>query len=113
MKNYWRMSDFSLFSVHYAYVDHSAYLADQLFVKNKVAMKFMEEMAKDGTPFRLVFCKVRKRDVAKFEESLGELNDKMRLLGYADYSVVCDEIAQLLDEGTKSEKRENGNTSLS
>lgn len=32
MKNYWKMSDFSLFAVPYAYVDHSSYLADQLFV---------------------------------------------------------------------------------
>lgn len=40
MKNFWKMSDFSIFSVPYAYVDHSSYLADQLFVQNKVTMKF-------------------------------------------------------------------------
>ena len=33
MKNYWRMKDFSIFSVTYAYVDHSSYQADQLFVE--------------------------------------------------------------------------------
>lgn len=40
MKNFWKMSDFSIFSVPYVYVDHSSYLADQLFVQNKVTMKF-------------------------------------------------------------------------
>lgn len=44
MKNYWKMSDFSIFSVHYAYVDYRSYLADQLFVQNKVTMKFEGEM---------------------------------------------------------------------
>ena len=39
MKNYWKMSDFSLFVVPYAYVDHSSYLADQLFVQNKIRVK--------------------------------------------------------------------------
>ena len=39
MKNYWKMSDFSLFAVPYAYVDHSFYLADQLFVQNKIRVK--------------------------------------------------------------------------
>lgn len=34
MKNYWRMEDFSIFTVPYAYVDHGSYLADALFVQN-------------------------------------------------------------------------------
>ena len=42
MKNYWKMSDFSMFSVPYAYVDHSSYLEDQLFVQNKVTMKLQK-----------------------------------------------------------------------
>ena len=81
MKNYWKMSDFSLFAVPYAYVDHSSYLADQLFVQNKITMKFKGEMVKDGSAYCIVFCKVLKRDVARFEEALERLKDKMLLLG--------------------------------
>ena len=58
MKNYWKMSDFSIFSVPYAYVDHSSYLADQLFVQNKVTMKFKGEMVRDDSPYCIIFCKV-------------------------------------------------------
>ena len=50
MKNYWRMEDFSIFSVPYAYVDHGSYLADALFVQNKVRMKFKGECAKAESP---------------------------------------------------------------
>lgn len=97
MKNYWKMSDFSLFSVSYAYVDHSSYLADQLFVQNKVSMKFKGEMATKDSPYCIVFCNVLKRDVEKFEEALDKLKDKMLLLGHADYPNVCDEIAKMIE----------------
>lgn len=105
MKNYWKMSDFSIFSVPYAYVDHSSYLADQLFVQNKVTMKFRGEMAKDGSPYCIVFCKVLKRDAEKFEEALGRLKDKMLLLGHKDYPDACSEIAKMIEEGMKARKR--------
>lgn len=71
MKNYWRMEDFSIFSVPYAYVDHGSYLADALFVQNKVRMKFKGECAKAESPYRIVFCKVRKKDAGRFEEAPG------------------------------------------
>ena len=105
MKNYWKMSDFSIFSVPYAYVDHSSYLADQLFVQNKVTMKFKGEMTKKGSPYCIVFCKVLKKDAERFEEAMGKLKDKMLLLGHKDYLEVCSEIAKMIEEGTKARKR--------
>lgn len=105
MKNYWKMSDFSIFSVPYAYVDHSSYQADQLFVQNKVTMKFMGEMAKDDSPYCIVFCKVLKKDAERFEDAMGRLKDKMLLMGHKDYSEACGEIAKMIDEGTKARKR--------
>ena len=92
------MSDFSLFAVPYAYVDHSSYLADQLFVQNKITMKFKGEMVKDGSAYCIVFCKVLKRDVARFEEALERLKDKMLLLGHKDYPAACGEIAKMIEE---------------
>lgn len=105
MKNYWRMSDFSIFSVPYAYVDHSSYLADRLFRQNKVAMKFKGEMVKDNSPYCVIFCKVLKKDAERFEEALGRLKDKMLLLGHRDYPDACSEVAKMIDEGTKVGKR--------
>lgn len=106
MKNYWRMDDFSIFSVPYAYVDHSSYLADQLFVQNKVTMKFKGEMVRDDSPYCIILCKVLKKDVTRFEEALGRLKDKMLLLGYKDYPEACDEIAKMIDDGTKRGKED-------
>lgn len=107
MKNYWRMGDFSIVSVPYVYVDHSSYKGDQLFVQNKVRMKFKGECAKEDSPYRIVFCKVRKRDAERFEEAMEKLNNKMLLLGYRDYPDVCNEIAKMIEEGMKARKGGN------
>ena len=106
MKNFWRMRDWSIFSVPYAYVDHCSYLADTLFVQNKVRLKFNREYTKTESPYHIIFCKVRKKDAERFEEALERLNNKMLLCGYRDYPEVCSEIAEMLEEGMKA--RESG-----
>jgi hypothetical protein len=99
------MSDFSLFIVSYAYVDHSAYLADQLFIQNKITIRFKGEMARENSPYCIIFCKVLKKDVERFEEALDKLEDKMLLLGYRDYPNACSEISKMIDEAMKVRKR--------
>ena len=104
MKNFWKMGDFSLFANSYFYVDHNSYLADALFVQRKIAMKFKGEMVKEDSPYCIIFCKVLKRDVQKFEDALEKLKAKVLLLGYTDYVDVCGEIAALIDKRNEGEK---------
>ena len=104
MKNYRRMSGLSLFSVPYVYEDRSSYLADQLFVQNKGTMKFKGEMVREDSPYCIIFCKVLVRDVERFEEALGKLNDKMLLLGHRDYPETCGKIEKMIDEWMKARK---------
>lgn len=101
MKNFWKMGDISLFTITYAYVDHHTYLADMLFAQKKIVMKFKEEMAKHDSPYCIIFCKVLKRDVQKFEEAMEKLKDRMLLLGYREYVDVCDEIDRLINAEAK------------
>lgn len=98
MTNYWKMRDFSLFSVPYAYVDHSSYMAKDLFFHNKVTVKYKGEMVREDSPYCVIFCKVLKKDAERFEEVLGKLKDKM-LLGYRDYTDACSKIDKIIKEG--------------
>ena len=92
MKNFWRMRACSIFSVPYSYVDHCSYLADTLFVQNKVRLKFKNEYVKAESPYRIIFCKVRRKDTERFEEALERLNNKMRLsLVLHHYSLLQDQ----------------------
>ena len=109
MKNYWRMGNFSIFSVFYTYIDHSSYPADRLFVQDKVRIKYKREYAKEGSPYRIIFCKVGKNDTPRFEEALDKLKNNMLLLGYRDYSDFCSEITKMIEEGMKA--REKSETS--
>ena len=99
MKNFWRMRDFSVFSVHYAYVDNGSYIADQLFMQNKVRVRFKGEMRRKDSQYCIIFCKVLKQDVKRFEESLERLKDKMLVLGHKDYQDECAEIEKIIEEG--------------
>ena len=96
MKNFWEIKSLSPFTKAYVYLDHVDYLADSLFVQNKITVKFQYDMAKDGSPYGMVFCKVRKRDTGKFAEAMEQLNNKMILLGHKDYPEACAEMDQLI-----------------
>ena len=44
---------------------------------------------RNDSPYRAIFCHVRKRDRERFQAALEELPKKMMLLGYIDYLDVC------------------------
>ena len=86
---YQRFSRFSLFYDYFAFLDIEMYAADQLFIQHQVTVHFVREYGKPDSPYRIVLCKVRKRDANRFRAAMAELPDKLRLLGYADYLEVC------------------------
>ena len=98
MKNYWKLDDLSLFTVPYAYLDHSSYLADPLFSQKKIRLKFKGEFAREDSPYHMIVCRVHKRDVGKFDEAMEQLKDKMLLLGYRDYPDTCRRLEELIDK---------------
>ena len=101
MNNFWKLKTFSLLNASYAYVDHSSYLADQLFVQSKVKLKISCEMVREGSPYRIIFCKVRKKDAERFEAALGRMENRMLLLGHRDYLEVCEKLSRIIDDGMK------------
>ena len=60
----------SLFYNYFAFLDTDAYLADQLFIKHQVRVHFREEYVRGDSPYRVIFCHVRKRDRERFQAAL-------------------------------------------
>lgn len=91
MKNYipLRSSKLSKYK-QYMYVDCKNYLADDLFIKNKITVNFEGDFTKDDSDYIFVYCKVKKKDHDKFIETLGELKNKMLIIGYSDYESFCE-----------------------
>lgn len=84
-----KLKKLSPFSFQYLYFDTEDHFADNIFIKNKIFVKFGNEYAKDGEKYRAIFCEVSKKNVDKFLKSIDELKDKMLLFGYTDYEDWC------------------------
>lgn len=73
-KNYIKLRKWSPLYQHYVYIDYAdKSLADQIFIDNKISVKFKADYIKEGTPYTFVFCKVRRRDIKGFEQCLEAL----------------------------------------
>lgn len=81
----WSIEKFSFRYQYFALIDTADHLADQLFIKHKVCVWFGEEYCKADTPFHVILCRCRKRDVATFMAAISELTNKMLLCGHPDY----------------------------
>lgn len=82
---------------HYAFVDTKDYLADQLFIQEKVRVWFGREFLCPDSKYHIIFCKVRKRDEAAFQTALQKLPSKMLLLGHTDYLDFCRSFQSMLN----------------
>ena len=70
----------------------SHYVADSLFRRHKVPIKYEHELVKAGEKYRIICCKIKKKYKTEFEKALGEIKNKMYLLGYSDYETFCDTV---------------------
>ena len=86
---YQHIDRLSLFYHYYAFLDTEEYLADQLFIKHQVRVHFREEYARKDSQYRVIVCRVRKRDQMRFLAALEELPKKMLLLGHTNYLDTC------------------------
>ena len=98
MKNFQRLDGLSILSVQYMYIDHKDYLADFLLAQNHVSVHFGDEFSREDSPYRIILCKVRRKDTAKFEKSMELLCNKMLLFGHNDYMESCNNIMETLGQ---------------
>ncbi len=99
--NYLTLEKFSLRYDYYCFFDTEEYLADNLFMRNKVRMRFLREYKSNEKQYLAIFCKVRKKDREKFLASMEELKNKMLLFGYTDYQCFCEELIKNMLEKWK------------
>ncbi len=104
-ENFMHMRKFSLRNDYYCFVDTGEYLADGLFVRNRVRVDFKREFAREGDPYRLIYCRTRKKDRERFLDALEQLKDKMLLCGHADYGEFCTWIQKALRQVKGEDKK--------
>lgn len=97
------LKKFSLFFRHYAFVDTKEYLADQLFIQEKVRVHFGQEAHRTDSKYCIIFCKIKKSDEKAFLTALQKLPSKMLLCGHTDYLDFCREFQETLQNCQKGE----------
>ena len=98
MKNYAKLTNKSLFSHSYVYIDNADHVSVALFQKYKVRVKVVQEMENPDEVYRYIICKVRKKDEGNFFAALGELTRMLLVRGNVDYPTACGEMLDLFEE---------------
>ena len=70
--NYIEIRKMSLLYYHYCFVDTNEYLADGIFYKNRITVRFGAEFVREGASYRFIFCKIYKKDRNIFLQSMEE-----------------------------------------
>ena len=90
IKNYMDLGRFLLIYYRFAFWDTEDYLADQLFIRHRVRVRFGDEYVHPEYPYRVIFCRIRRKDKQRFLDALAEMSNKMALLGHPDYDAFCE-----------------------
>lgn len=105
-KLYWTIEKFSLRYDYFMFFDVYPYLADQVFIRHRVRVWFDREYEKEGSPYRAIFCHVRKKNVAEFLAALEGLKKSMVLCGYPNYE---EDITTFMDSAEAMKGADNQN----
>lgn len=75
---------------YFLYFDTPQYLADSVFVEQKLEVKFEKnEFVKHGFPYIGVLCSVKRKDEHKFVAVMDMVKKKMLICGHTDYEKEC------------------------
>ena len=80
----------------FAYIDTTGFLADRIFIENKVRVKFCGDYKHREKNYVVVICKVKEKDVPMFLQALKELKNRALLMGNTDYETFCKEQIRLM-----------------
>lgn len=109
-KNYMKLGNRSLFYRYYAIFDVKDYLADDVFIRHKVPVHFGPEFAREGSPYRVIICRVRKKHESEFLNAMTDLTKKMLLCGYPDYLDYATDLMEKMEAAYTDGRRDSLDT---
>lgn len=103
--NYLVCEKTTLLRSYYVYVDNRQYLADNIFEKNNIKVKYRKELDYPESDYKIIFVSVSNRKDFLFVKSMCELEEAMINKGYNDYEETCNKIFYNLETPKKKVKR--------
>ncbi len=93
----------SPFHYRFVFVDTKEYVSARIFVDKGIKVSRIREMERRDSPFRLIICSIRKKDLEKFVQALEVIKNSVLLLGYREYDTICDELKRSCEAVKKAE----------
>lgn len=99
MKNYVEIRSYHPFRRQYMYLDLPEYLADRIFIRHKLKVKFHRGEHHSPTG-QLVFvrCSIHRKNRKVFEECMKELADTAAMAGCREYAQICRQLEEMTAE---------------
>jgi hypothetical protein len=72
------------------YVDTKDHLSERILSDERIPVSRRQEMVKEDSPFRLLICNIRKKDLERFYNVLETLRNNILICGYRGYDEVCE-----------------------
>ena len=107
--NYYECRNFGIKYKVFLYIDTKEYLADRIFLDYKVRVKWTRQFSHKNSPYLVIFCKVPKKDVSRFEMAMSDLEKKMLIYGYTDYMDLSKSIIDEITEKGELDGRKKRN----
>ena len=80
-----------IFTRQYAYLDSEEYLADRIFERRNIKVKFYKEEFHKGS-WVIVRCRLRRKDESEFLQAMKELSNNITLCNDGKkYAEICNE----------------------
>lgn len=88
-QNYMKLRSVSPFWEEFIFIDTERHFFEGIMQNNGINLRNVKEYIKGRTPFRLIHCKVRKKDRALFCDVIPEIRNMVLLMGYPEYDDLC------------------------
>ena len=99
VNNYLLLNDKLLLHKRFMYIDAPEDYALGLFIKHNVNFQIETMMVEEeSAPYRLVFCKIRKKDVPKIHGIMEELRNVIVDHGGQNYDKYCSMFFELIEK---------------
>jgi hypothetical protein len=83
----------------FVYLDDAVYdRADLLLRTYQLEVRYKDAWLTPDRRYRIIFCTVPKKQARRFKEAMAEMPERMKMLGYEDYSDFWTEMIRALGD---------------
>lgn len=90
--NFIQLESMSILTDSFAYIDTKDHAGEPVFLNHGLKVKLEKEYEKEGYPYCIIVCKIRKGNADDFMICMQKIANKILLSGHFDYADFCQEL---------------------